>query len=1097
MGPTDHLVPDDHRLPGDGPRPETRTALARAASAPGGVWFDIRRRGGGEPYPWHLLVYRAGGPLRLTEILPVIACLGVEVVDESPQAVVLPPGGEAWVYDFRLDLGGMDLSPAQVQDLCETLARLAGGRLEADGFNRLNLATGLSWRQVNILRAYARYLSQVGLGASQQYIEQTLIGYPAVTRALVELFHARHDPARAPAPADEQDIADGLEQMLRDVPNLVQDEILRTLATAIRATARTNAFMPGRGDDVVTLAFKIEPRTLPVAEPRPAWETWVHSARTEGIHLRFGAVARGGIRWSDRPEDFRSEVMQLVKAQVIKNAVIVPTGAKGGFIVKGTSRDHGARWSQAGADSYAEFIGALLDVTDNIVSTAEGDKVPPPVGVVRHDSADPYLVVAADKGTATYSDVANAIAAERGYWLGDAFASGGSNGYDHKAMGITARGAWRSVEHHFRELELDPTRDTFSVVGIGDMSGDVFGNGMLLSDRIRLVAAFDHRHVFLDPDPDPAVSLAERRRLFERPRSSWGDYARDLISGGGGVYARTVKAVPIAAPVARALGLDPAVTSLTPDQLISAILRAPVELLWSAGIGTWVKASGEQHTDAGDRANDAVRVDADELRAAVVVEGGNLGLTQRARVEFAARGGRVHTDAVDNSAGVDTSDHEVNLKIALDRAVAHGLLTRAGRDELLVGATDEVAAQVLRDNYEQNLLIGVSRRYSADNDAISSRVIDGLEQRGRVHRALDALPTGTELADRVRATGVGLHAPEICVVTQQSKIELAGEIADSELCDDPWFAKEFRDYFPPAVAVALGDELDGHPLRREITATVLANAVVNRAGFTFVARAREETGAGVAEVVRAHEIARILFGTDDLRAEIEKLDGTVPAEAQYAANYEVGRVVDRAVHWFLQLRSPVADIAAEIEAFAPVFDRLAPKVNSLVRPAEAAYIRTVRGRLARAGLPDGLALRVASLLSCFHLLNVVRITGLGASTAEEVAAVYFPLSETFFIDELLTLISRLDRSDRWQSLARTAIRYDVYEMLSLIAAAALRSTDTGAEPSRRVAAWLDDNAAGVDAARAVVAAAVGTAEPGLAALSSAVRALRRLLTTAS
>ncbi|HLJ08565.1 MAG TPA: NAD-glutamate dehydrogenase domain-containing protein, partial [Acidimicrobiia bacterium] len=664
-----------------------------------------------------------------------------------------------------------------------------------DGFNRLVLGAGLTGREVAILRAYSKYLRQVGSAFSQAYMERTLAGNPHIARLLVELFHARFDPARLPDPEDEASgLGKRLEAAIDAVASLDEDRILRSFLALVQATLRTNWFQSHPAGHPV--AFKLDPAQVPdLPLPRPRYEIFVCSPRVEGVHLRGGRVSRGGLRWSDRREDFRTEVLGLMKAQMVKNAVIVPVGAKGGFVLKrppaapaGGTADREALAAEVAA-CYRDFVSALLDLTDNI---AGGEVVHPPA-VYAYDSDDPYLVVAADKGTATFSDLANSISAEYGFWLGDAFASGGSSGYDHKKMGITAKGAWESVKRHFRDFGVDADTAPITVAGIGDMSGDVFGNGMLCSRSLRLVAAFDHRHVFIDPDPDPERSAAERERLFNLARSSWADYDPSVISAGGGVFPRSAKAIPLSPEARAALGTDADV--LRPAELIKAVLRAPVDLLWNGGIGTYVKASTETHGDAGDKANDAVRIDAGELRARVVGEGGNLGFTQRARVEYALAGGRINTDAIDNSAGVDCSDHEVNIKILLDAVVADGEMTGRQRDRLLAEMTDEVAAMVLRDNYDQTGALAVARAQAAAMVDVHTRYLRKLESEGSLDRAIEFLPGDDVLAQR-RSARTGLTTPEFAVLLAYTKLDVAHRLLASDACEDPWFERELVAYFP-------------------------------------------------------------------------------------------------------------------------------------------------------------------------------------------------------------------------------------------------------------------------------------------------------------
>ncbi|GAB3962552.1 hypothetical protein GCM10027615_00840 [Plantactinospora veratri] len=739
-------------------------------------------------------VYRYGEPMVLSAVLPVLHSLGVRVVDEHPYEVDRIDG-RIYLYDFGLELpeGARELGEVRphVENAFSATWR---GEAEVDGFNELVLRGGLTWRQVVVLRAYAKYLRQAGTVFSQDYMESTFIAYPQVAASLVELFEVRFSPTLGLGAEERnlrsKELVTSINQQLDDVSSLDQDRILRSYLTLIQATQRTSFYQrrtDGRPKPYV--AFKLDPQMVPdLPEPRPKYEIFVYSPRFEGVHLRFGPVARGGIRWSDRREDFRTEVLGLVKAQMVKNAVIVPVGAKGGFVLKQKPGDR-----DEAVACYQGFISALLDVTDNLV----GGQIVPPSDVVRHDADDPYLVVAADKGTASFSDTANEISVRNGFWLADAFASGGSAGYDHKKMGITARGAWESVKRHFRDMGIDTQTQDFTVVGVGDMSGDVFGNGMLLSEHIKLVAAFDHRHIFLDPDPDPAVSYVERRRLFDQPRSSWADYNAELISDGGGVHPRTAKSIPISPQVRAVLGLGDGAESMSPQELMKAILSAPVDLFWNGGIGTYVKASSESNAQVGDKSNDAIRVDGRDLRARVVGEGGNLGFTQVGRIEYALGGGRIFTDFIDNAAGVDTSDHEVNIKILLGAAVADGELSVPDRDALLAEMTDEVTQLVLRDNYDQARAIGNALAQAASLLPVHRRMISDFERAGHLNRELEALPPDEELATR---TDIGLTAPEFAVLLAYVKIVLEREILADKLPDEAWTFEVLANYFPTRCA---------------------------------------------------------------------------------------------------------------------------------------------------------------------------------------------------------------------------------------------------------------------------------------------------------
>jgi glutamate dehydrogenase len=769
----------------------------------------------------------------------------------------------------------------------------------------------------------------------------------------------------------------------------------------------------------------------------------------------------------------------------VKNAVIVPVGANGGFVLKQKPGDR-----DEAVACYRMFITAMLDVTDNIL----GGKIVPPPDVMRHDGDDPYLVVAADKGTATFSDIANEISVGKDFWMGDAFASGGSAGYDHKKMGITARGAWESVKKHFRDMGVDTQSQDFTAVGIGDMSGDVFGNGMLLSEHIRLVAAFDHRHVFLDPDPDPATSYAERRRLFDLPRSSWADYDTSLISAGGGVYPRTAKSIPVSEEVRAALGM-PATGAVSPPELIRAILTAPVDLLWNGGIGTYVKAAGEAHADVGDKANDAIRVNGRDLRAKVVGEGGNLGLTQHGRIEYARGGGRIYTDFIDNSAGVDCSDHEVNIKILLGGAVADGELTVPERDELLAAMTDEVAALVLRDNYEQANALGTARSQAHSLLPVHRRMLIAMEKSGQLNRELEALPTDRELAARHEA-GEGLTPPEFAVLLAYVKIGLEREVLADPLVDEAWATDVLAGYFPTPLRERFAARMSSHRLRREIVSTVLVNEVVNKGGTSFVFRAMEESGASAADVIRAYVVVRDLYGLRELWAGAEALDNEASTETQTLIFLETRRLLDRAVRWLAGNRRSPIDVAGEIERLGPGVGTLLPQLPHVLVGAERDSMAGHVGRLVGHGIPAELAERVCRVVYGFGLLDILETAAATGQDVTEVAKVYFVISERFQVDLLLSQISRLPRGDRWQTLARMALRYDLYSALAGLTVEVLQSTPPEDAPEDRVSEWEQVNAASI--ARAANAMGnVKDTPADLAALSVLLRQIRTLVKTSS
>jgi len=1121
--------------------------------SPGEAWMDIaklelleepgqlemhvyRRRTAGQSVRFK--VYRLGDPMMLSTVLPVLHSLGVRVSDERPYEVTRADA-TMHIYDFGLVLpdGARDIDDVRPH-LENAFAATWRGEAETDGFNELVVRCGLTWRQAVILRTYAKYLRQTGTVFAQETMESAFIAYPDIAANLVALFETRFSPAEPGREDEREQFCDELivtiGRQLDDVASLDQDRILRSYLTLIQATLRTSYFQraaDGRPKPYVSV--KLDPMAVPdLPVPRPRYEIFVYSARFEGVHLRFGPVARGGLRWSDRRDDFRTEILGLVKAQMVKNTVIVPVGAKGGFVLKSSPSQPGSGRSELaspalatkissdrdayqaeGVACYRLFISALLDVTDNLVA---GEIVPPP-DVVRHDGDDPYLVVAADKGTATFSDIANSISIAYGFWLGDAFASGGSAGYDHKAMGITARGAWESVKRHFRDLDHDTQALDFSVVGIGDMSGDVFGNGMLLSPHIGLVAAFDHRHIFIDPTPDAATSFAERERLFRLPRSSWADYDASLISAGGGVWPRTAKAVPLSAEARSALGLPDTMTKMAPVELMRAILLAPVDLLWNGGIGTYVKAAAESHMDVGDKANDGIRVDGRQLRCKVVGEGGNLGFTQRGRIEYAQNGGRIYTDFIDNSAGVDCSDHEVNIKILLGSAVSDGDLAMSDRDALLAEMTDEVAGLVLRDNYEQASALGNARAQARSLLPVHRRLLNELERIGLLDRTIEAMPTDDELTVRAES-GRGLTAPEFAVLLAYVKIDLENEIVASTLPDDAWTPDVLTGYFPTPLREKYADRMAGHQLRREIITTLLVNEVVNRGGTTFVFRAIEETGATAADVIRAYVIVRDVFGLDALWQAVEDLDSDhdVPTAAQTSIYLEIRRLMDRAVRWLLTSRRAPIDVPTEIELARPGVAALLPQLDDLVHGAEADALRAHTKQVTALGIPQGLAAWSTRLAYSFGLLDVVSLAATTGYDLVDVAGVYFALSEHFQVDALLSRISELPREDRWQTLARMALRYDLYAALAALTRevlsfnpervgegsersgerSELESTIDELPPAQRVHAWEEANAAAIARARNAMAD-FDESRADLAVLSVMLRQIRTLASTAA
>ncbi|MFC5140480.1 NAD-glutamate dehydrogenase [Actinomycetospora rhizophila] len=1067
-----------------------------------------------------LKLYLAGRRATLSSVLPALQSLGVVVVDERPYGVTRGDGVACWINDFGLRLGdAATVPPGTEHDLTERFAEafdaVWSGLAGADGYNALVVRAGLTWRQAAVLRAFSRYLRQIGNAYGQSYITDVVGAHRDVAVGLVELFEARFDPALDDDERDRRvaEVDGRVTAAIAEVTSLDADRILRSLLGVVRAVLRTNYFRRDeRGAARPFLALKLDPAQVPgVPEPAPAIETFVYSARVEGVHLRFGDIARGGLRWSDRLQDYRTEILGLVKAQAVKNAVIVPVGAKGGFVVKrppvptgDAAADRDATRAE-GVTCYRMFISGLLDLVDNREGHAAQSAILTPPDVVRYDGDDPYLVVAADKGTATFSDIANGVAVDYGFWLGDAFASGGSVGYDHKAMGITARGAWESVRRHFRELGRDVASDEVTVVGVGDMSGDVFGNGMLLSEHLRIVAAFDHRHVFLDPDPDPAVSFAERSRLFALSRSSWADYDSSLISEGGGVFPRTMKAIPVSPRAAEVLGIEAG--ELDPPSLVRAVLRAPADLLWNGGIGTYVKASTETHADVGDKSNDAVRVDGDELRVAVVGEGGNLGLTQRGRIEYARRGGKVNTDAIDNSAGVDCSDHEVNIKILLDSLVERGELAPAERDEQIAATTDEVADLVLADNVSQNEVLGVSRSHAAPMAHVQESLVADLEARGRLDRELDVLPSTEEFAAR-QAAGEGLSSPELSTLMAHVKLDLTDALAASEVPDLEVFTRRLPSYFPAVFAERYPEAVAAHPLRRQIVTTMLANTVVDGGGLTYVHRLAQEVAATPGDAVRAYHVATTVFGLDVLADDIAAGDRTLPTLVADRLTLALRRQLDRVARWYLTHRPQPLAIGAEVTRFSPWVTRLAPRVPDLLRGREAEGLAEHTQAFVDEGAPVELARRAVGGLYAFGLLDVVEIAefaerergGLreddGEVTDDEmyaVAELYYALSEHLGFDALLTAVAGLERSDRWHALARLSLRDELYSSLRAITLDVLADTGFDESADEKIEHWEQANASRLMRARSALAEIAKVGRADLATVSVAARQIRSMV----
>ena len=1027
----------------------------------------------------------------LSQTLPMLENMGVSVRNENSFNVDAEDTGSiSWIHDFGLVYDG-DLPDIESikHNFQETFEQVWSGRIENDGFNRLVMKANLDWRAIMVLRAYYFYLRQTGAAFSQAYVVQTLNNNPHITAHLSKYFSMRFDPDTSYTEAQFNAQIKTIEHAIEQVVSLDEDRILRRFLNLVQSTLRTSFYQYNADElGVPYVAFKFDPGMITeLPSPRPKFEIFVYSPRVEGVHLRGGAVARGGLRWSDRREDFRTEILGLMKAQMSKNAVIVPTGAKGGFIVKqsmeGASRDEVMAEVVA---CYQVFVGALLDLTDNLVN----DAIVPPQQVVRLDGDDPYLVVAADKGTATFSDVANGIAIQRGFWLGDAFASGGSVGYDHKKMGITARGAWESVKRHFREMGVDTQTTPFSVIGIGDMGGDVFGNGMLLSQQIRLIGAFNHMHIFFDPDPDPAASFKERKRLFDAPRSTWADYAKKLISKGGGVYSRASKSITLTPEVQSMLGVSDA--QMAPNDLIRCLLKAEVDLLWNGGIGTYVKSARESNDQVGDRANDSLRVDGQDLRCKVLGEGGNLGCTQLGRVEFALKGGRINTDSTDNSAGVDCSDHEVNIKILLNKVVAQGDMTEKQRNQLLARMTDEVAELVLRNNYLQTQSISMVQRQAPVMLEVHGRLLELLGQKGRLNRKVEFLPDYDQLDER-KKRGDGLYRPEISVVMAYSKLYLKDTLSTSKLLADPQLGQDLAAYFPQVLQQRFADDIAAHRLRNEIITNQLVNTLVNRLGPSFPFRMQDETGASPTEVVRTFKVSCIVFQADELWQSIEALDGKVKPDVQMDMLMEVRKLIERAMFWLRRNRSHVTTIGEVVTEFAEGIQSMQKEFLRHISKIEKQQVKQRCDKLVKGGVPKDLALQVAALDTIYSCLDIMAVQAVVGRTSADVMPVYLALNGHLKLDWIYDKISQLPRKNFWQSLARTALRDDLHAENRGLTANLFKWNAAKSSPAARIAAWQEHFDADIQRYLHLVAAIQSGSEVKIEQLSVILKELHALV----
>ncbi len=1045
----------------------------------------------------NLKIFHAGAPIPLSDLLPSLENMGLRVVSERPYRVRL--GGTdigarlsargqseaVWVHD--LTMAEQDGRVVDIEEIGpafqETFARVWTGEVADDGFNHLVLRTGLQWRQTVILRAISKFLRQAAIPFSQPYMEETLARNASISASLAELFVARFDPEQR-AEKHIDTLRGNILAALDGVSSLDEDRILRRFLNVIDAAVRTNYFQKdAAGEAKPYLSVKLDSRQLEeLPAPRPLYEIYVYSPRVEGIHLRGGKVARGGIRWSDRREDFRTEVLGLMKAQMVKNAVIVPVGAKGGFVVKQPPASREAQLAE-GIECYKIFISGLLDVTDN----REGDAILPPADVARYDDDDPYLVVAADKGTASFSDIANELALDYGFWLGDAFASGGRDGYDHKKMGITARGAWESVKRHFRELGRDIQSEDFTVIGVGDMSGDVFGNGMLQSEHIRLLGAFNHRHIFVDPDPDAKASFQERKRLFREERSDWSDYQG--LSQGGLIAERSAKSVALSPELRAWLGTE--AQSLTPNRLVAALLRAPVDLLWFGGIGCFVRAKHERDEEIGDRINAPVRAKASELRCRVIGEGANLGMTQAGRIEFAAAGGKVNSDALDNSAGVDCSDHEVNIKIALSKAIAGGTLSLENRNTLLHRMTDEVAALVLRDNYLQSQAVSIEAAQAAERFGSHTRLMRKLEREERLDRIVDGLPDEEAIGERAQA-GQGLTRPELTVLLAHAKMALYENLLESDVPEDSYLDEDLALYFPAPLREAHKTGIEGHRLRREIIATSIANSVVNRAGISFVSEVAEERVCSEGDAARAYVAARQINQLRRNWQAIEALDNKVSSEVQLDMFGEFHRLLEHHTSWLLRNRPHPLDISRVIDDFSGEIGALEAEIESVLSPAGLANFGARQEKFGKCGVPEELARLVASVDAMIPACDIVEVARLSELSAGKTAAAYFQLGARFGLEWLRDDAQPLLAGDHWQHRAVGAIIEDLYSQQRALCRAVL-SEGVQATPEDAVENWIDANRDIFERATALFDDLKSAGPLDLAKLALANRHMRELL----
>lgn len=1004
----------------------------------------------------HLRLYRRDKFVPLSVMLPILGNFGFQVWTDRTYHVV-GRQGTVWIGDFVISYMHSEGKSFDNEGplFCEALKAIGKELFVSDPLNELILTIGVPWREISVLRGYIKYLLQTNFHFSESYIEKTLVRHPSIARKLIDFFLLRHDPSKqSSSPEEAAKIENALSEELLEVKSLDDDTIVRQLLALLKATLRTNFFQKtSNGEPHSFISFKLRSGEIPrLPLPHPLYEIYIYSPRFEGIHLRSEKVARGGLRWSDRPEDFRREVLGLVKAQKVKNAIIVPSGAKGGFVLKMLPEESSREETfKEGVTCYKQFIAALLGITDNI----KDDRIVRPENVVCYDDEDPYLVVAADKGTATFSDIANGISQEFGFWMDDAFASGGKTGYDHKKMGITARGAWESVKRHFFEIGIDFEKDLITVIGIGDMSGDVFGNGLIYSNRLKLVAAFDHRHIFLDPTPDPELSYRERKRLFELPSSSWEDYSKELISPGGGVYKRTAKSIPISEQMKTVLDIKE--DALVPNDLIRAILKAPVDLFWNGGIGTYVKAASESHADAGDKANDSTRVNGNELRCKTVGEGGNLGFTQRGRIEYTLNNGIMNTDFIDNSAGVDCSDHEVNLKILLNKEVSEGNLTLEERDTLLREVEEEVAALVLRDNFRQAWMLGYLNRYSLQNMSVYISYIAELEKLKILNSKVEFLPDEKTMLERA-AGGTGLTRPELAVLLAYTKINLKSELLKSDVLEDPYFQDIVTEAFPERVNVRYKDRERHHSLVREIKATQLSNRLIDDMGVLFIYCLQIERGATVPDIVRAYFAASAIFDAHEMQRRIEGLDNKIPLSMQYELLYFVRHLVNISARRFLLENRLQGGLNEVIELYAPRVKELRDLTMAIMTGMTQTSLDTLKARFAEAGLPESMATDIGFFRVAYATLNIIEGSLADNLDLSKTAKMYFAVGKHFnlvwFRDKLAEKVQEVS----WESLTKLCLRDELDYLQKALTTTLLKECGEIEDAEEAILAWKSKHA---------------------------------------